>query len=628
MAGERALRILLLGALLASPVPALAADAPEEPDTTGEGAIIVLATGSATPADSTGQAVTVIAEDEIEAAQGLDLTRALERVPGLSWTRNGGPGSFTGVRLRGADAEQVLVLVDGVREEDVSAPSGGFDFGTLSAGEIGRIEVLRGSNSVPWGSAALGGVIALTSRTVEGVQGELEGGSHGTLRAALATGVEGEGGRLSASAGYARTDGVSAAAAGTEPDGFRNWRVGGRGMLHLSPGLQLRAGARLSDTRTQIDGFAPPAYAFGDTGEVQATRQGSGRIALEYSGATIDLSSGVALASTRRSYFDSADAQLATYAYRGRSLRWEGKGRVQGPAGLQLDFGGDSEWTRYSGTYDPQATARIASGHVLVGWEGRSGAFRAGLRRDDHSRFGGTWTAGANGTYRLAPGLRLLASFGEGFKAPTLFQLLSKYGNAALRPETARSFDIGLAHEAAGLALSATLFRRDSRDLIVFASCESAGRCLDRPFGLYENVARARAEGLELEAGAALPAGLRIDAAYAYVAARSRDRAGPDGQGADLPRRPRHMLSAALAWQHGPLSLGTDLRLVSASFDDAANLRRLDGHALVAVTASRQLGERLELFGRIENLFDTSYETVAGYGTWGRAAFLGIRAGL
>src|SRR3990167_8790511 len=102
--------------------------------------ITVIATGSETPLSKTGQPVTVITADEIQSIQGPDITRVLERVPGLTITRNGGPGSFTGVRLRGSDAEQVLVLVDGVRLEDVSAPSGGFDFGTLTPGGVERID--------------------------------------------------------------------------------------------------------------------------------------------------------------------------------------------------------------------------------------------------------------------------------------------------------------------------------------------------------------------------------------------------------------------------------------------------------------------------------------------------------
>ena len=220
--------------------------------------ITVIATGSQTSLDKVGQPVTVITADEIQSIQGPDITRVLERVPGLTVTRNGGPGSFTGVRLRGSDAEQVLVLVDGVRLEDVSAPSGGFDFGTLTPGGVERIDVLRGSNSIVWGSAAIGGVIAVQSRDLNGIEASAELGANDSYLADAAAGLSSDFGALTLNGGYSSSGGVSAAAVGTEPDGFRQWRVGGRGRVNLSQDLAIVATARYADTRTDIDGYPAP----------------------------------------------------------------------------------------------------------------------------------------------------------------------------------------------------------------------------------------------------------------------------------------------------------------------------------------------------------------------------------
>lgn len=611
---------ILICMLLAISQPVLAE--PNEP--TEDERIVVVASGSSLAIDSTGQSINVLTLADIQQAQGVDLTRALERVPGLSWTRNGGPGSFTGVRLRGADSEQVLVLVDGVRVEDVSAPSGGFDFGTLAPGEIGRIEVLRGSNSVPWGSAALGGVVALTTRAIDGAEVQVEYGNHDTLNGQALVGLAGEDGRITASGGYARSDGVSAAATGSEADGYSNWHAGVRGALALAPGLDLVGNARLADTRTQIDGFPPPTYfIFGDTPEFQDTRQASGRAMLTYASDGFDLNSGVSLASTRRDYFDPTFSTDPSFGYRGRSLRWEMTGRARLPADLRLDFGADNEWNHFTSTFDARATARATSGHAQLGWVGDAGTLAIGLRRDDHNRFGGAWTLGGNGTLRLPEDLRLLASYGEGFKAPTLFQLLSSYGNVGLRPERSHSMDIGVAYDGEGLALSATIFNRQSRNLIAFVSCASLNRCADRPYGLYDNVARTRAQGLEVEANARLSETLHVSAAYAYT--RARNRSGIS-RGNDLARRPEQMLTTAIDWTGDHFAVGADLRWVGASFDDAANARRLRGHALAALRAKVPLTGKVALFGRIENLFNSRYETVADYGTWGRAAFIGFRA--
>lgn len=588
--------------------------------------ITVLAIGSALPIVASGQPVSVLDAQDLAQVQGADLTRALERVPGLGWTRNGGPGGYTAVYLRGAGAEQVLVLYDGVRVEDVSAPSGGVDFSLYGPGEVERIEVLRGASSVPWGSAAIGGVIALTSRALHGAEAQLEVGSKGTRTADVAIGLSGDGGHITLTGGRARTAGVSAAAAGVERDGMRRWRAGARGRLALAPGLALVGSARTAGLRSAIDGFAPPNYQFGDTAEVQRTRQQAGYGGLDYARGSLALASGLALAHNRRTYADPALGPGLQSAFAGRSLRWNLVGSLRLPHSLHLGFGADSEWTRYASTFDPRAAARLASSHALLGWSGEAGSLALGIRRDEHDRFGGAWSTGASGTVRLVEGLRLTGAWGEEFKAPTLFQLLSDYGNTALQSETGRSTDLGLAYGGGNVRASATLYQRRSRNLIAFVSCTSLGRCADRPFGLYANVAAARAQGVELEVRMQPLVGLSLQAAYSFGEARNRTAGSQFGN--SLPRRPRHLATLGADWSPGTgwPSLGADLRWVSASFDDAANLQRLGGHVLLAVRSSMALGKGVELFGRIENLGRARYETAAGYGTWGRAAFVGARA--
>jgi vitamin B12 transporter len=586
-----------------------------------EDVITVVATGSEQRLDWSGQPVAVVGRAEIETIQGPDLTRVLERLPGVTVSRNGGIGGFTAASLRGANAEQVLVLVDGVRAADVAAPAGGTDLGNLLAGEVERIDLLRGANSVVWGSDALAGVIAVTTRDVDGLAASAEYGANDSLTGDLAAG--GRIGALSGTldGGYSRTDGVSAAAAGTEPDGFRQWRIGGKARLAFGR-FALVANARTADGRLEIDGYPPPAFTFADTPEYQTTRQSSGRLGAEYAGDTLELRAGYALSDTRRAYFDPRQSDDPNYRTWGSSRRANFSGRVG--ERVTLDFGADSEWTRFHTSTDAERRARLASVHALAGWHPEGANLAAGVRYDDHSRFGGAWTLGANGSVELGHGWRAVASYGEGFKAPTLVQLLSDYGNAALTPERSRSFDAGveLGDRNAPLHIAAHAFRRDTRDLIDFVSCfgTGAGICANRPFGTYDNVGRARARGFEIEGGARIGARLHAAAVYSFVDAVDR------GSGRALARRPRHALTASLDWT-GPrgLVLGGDVRLVGDSFDDAANLVPLDGYALVDVRASLPVSETFELYGRIENLTDADYVEVAGYNTRGRAAFVGAR---
>jgi vitamin B12 transporter len=292
-----------------------------------------------------------------------------------------------------------------------------------------------------------------------------------------------------------------------------------------------------------------------------------------------------------------------------------------------LEFGGEGEWTRFETLFDAQRQTSIWGAYAQAGVESRGFAAHVGLRRDRHRQFGGATSLGADASYALGEGFRLRASYGEGFKAPTLFQLLSDYGNPALRPERSRSYDAGLAWRTRSDATwgAITLFRRDSRDLIDFVSCygSTGGLCAGRPFGTYDNIGRTRAEGFEVELGLSPSAALHTQLAYSYTTAI--DRAART----DLARRPRHALTASLDWKT-PLraTVGGEARLVGDSFDDAGNSVPIDGHVVVDLRASVPLNARIELFGRIENAFDARYVEVAGYGTRPRTAFVGARVRL
>ncbi len=607
MEGIRVKYLFLLTSSAILVAPALAQDRQDgEP-------ITVVASGTAQPVSQTGQSISVIDADQIAAVQGPDLIRVLERLPGVSLARSGPLGSQTSLFVRGANSQQVVVTLDGVRLADVAAPSGGFDLGTMVTGGIDRVELLRGSNSVVWGSDAIGGVLALTSAEFSGLRAGIEYGANATLSADAALGTQGNGYGLTLSGGHVRSDGISAFAGGTEPDGLRQWHGSLRGRADLNDRLTLVAAARYADHRVDFDGFPPPAYSFADTPEYQATRQGSGRVGLDYAAGATMLKLGVAYSDTRRDYFDDAASAAPNFATAGKSWRADLSGKADLTPAVTLNFGADSEWTRFSTSFDPAKAARIASAHLLLGYHVGGLHLSAGTRIDDHDRFGTHWTFGANGAIDLAQNLRLRAAYGEGFKAPTLYQLYGYGGNLALQPETSKAYEAGLeygAHNGHG-RIAITLFRRDSRNLIDYVW----------PDG-YFNTGRTRAEGVEMEAGAALTD--RLLARFAYTHLKATDRAA----GKDLPRRPQDLVSAGLDWTTplAGLTLGADLRLAGDSYDDRGNVTRLDGYGLLTLRAAVPLDARFELYGRIENVTDSGYETVASYGTYGRSAFVGVRA--
>ncbi len=593
------------------------------PDRPAAPSITVTANGLGTDLRNTGQAVTLIDRAEIEAVQGADPARVLRRTPGLSIGRNGGMGSFTGVSIRGANAEQVLVLVDGVRVADPASPAGGFDFGNLLLGTVGKLDILRGSNSTIWGSDAIGGVIDITTRGESGVVGSVEYGSRDTLYASAAGGLAEDSYFLGLTGSWYRTDGISSAASGTEADGFEQVALGSSAFVDLTDRLEAFAHANWSEGDLDLDGYAPPAFLFDDTLDTQRTRRAWGDAGLAFYGNDLTLRAAYSLADTERDNFD-ADG-IETFASDGHSERLSLRGEYRAIGPVTVAFGADQEWLDYATSFDPAAQADIFGAYVQLGFVMGRVAAHIGSRVDDHSLFGGDASYGADVSYGLGEDWRLRASLGEGFKAPTLFQLFSDYGNRRLVPEESTSFDIGLekGQRGRGAHFALTAFNRDSDDLIGFLSCfgSTAEVCDGRPFGTYDNVARARAHGIEIEGGFDVASGLRLSGVYAFVDAEDRTT------GFDLARRPHHMATLFADWNAASgLSLGADLRLVGPSFDDAAQSVALKGYELVDLRAALPLSEGVELTGRIENLFDADYRTTAGYGSPGRSAYVGVRA--
>ena len=574
----------------------------------------ITVTGFNVRVDDTGHAVTVLDADEIDAVQGPDLTRVLTRVPSVVFNRNGPLGAFTAVRVRGGANEQLLVLIDGVRVSDPAAPSGGFDFGTLTTGTIGKIDVLRGSNSTIWGSDAVAGVIDISSRGAPGVQGQVEYGARDTLSARASAGIESDATYAGVGASYVTTDGFSAAAAGSEADGFEQIAVTGSVFHSLTSTVELFAQGRYAQGENEFDGFPPPTFALADTLDVQDSEQLSAIVGANYFGQDLSLRASASFADTSRDNFDEGTG-VTTFTSDGQSRLVQLRGEYRLIGGLTLAFGGSSEWTDYETLFDAGNDANITGGYVQAGWVLGNLAARAGVRIDDHSAFGSETSFGGDVSYALGNGWRLRASAGEGYRAPSLFQLYSDFGNAELQPETSTSFDVGVAKTSTDgrFAFAATAFRRTSANLIDF----------DLDTFTYANLARARAQGFELELTLRPTDRLGLGSAYAYTEAENRDT------GLALARRPRHALSVWGDWET-PLGLilGGDVRLVGGSFDNAGNTVPLDGYVTLDLRARYPIGDAFELFGRVENVFDTAYETAAGYASAPRGAFAGIRVGL
>ncbi|HWU72259.1 MAG TPA: TonB-dependent receptor [Sphingomonas sp.] len=621
-------------AAIATAVPAWAQETPAATDDQSvvipgvirKDDIVVTATGVPQSPEDIGQAVTVIDRQTIEQRQTVAIADLLATTPGVTVTRNGGIGTLTAVRIRGAEGEQTLTLIDGVRVNDPSSPGGAFDFANLLAGSIDHVEVLRGPNSVPWGSQAIGGVVNVTTmQPADGLQarGNVEYGSFNSVFAN--GGVSGKSGIVAASlnAGYLKTDGISAASSGTEPDGYRQFGATGRVRIALADNISLDLRGYYAHSKVDIDGFAfVPPYLPIDDGEYAKTQELYGYAGLNATFLNGRFKNRVAftIADINRDNFDpSFSTKTPSFLARGRSERYQYQGDFQVVDQVRIVAGAEHETSRFNdGTLFKSRGVTSFYGEAILSPIDRL-TITGGVRYDDDSAFGGHTTWGANAVYTLPTETTIRASYAEGFKAPTLYQLYGPFGlgNKDLKPETARSYDIGVEQKLIGntVSASATWFHRDTTNQIDY----------DPGTFSYGNIDRARAEGVEVALNLRPSSTLTLSAAYSFIDAKNRARTDINFCN-DLARRPHQSVSASIDWKT-PIGLGVGATVLTVgdSFDDAANLNRLDGYTVVGLRADLPVGDKFSIYGRVDNLFDEQYTVVRGYNTPGRAAYGGIR---
>lgn len=592
---------------------------------TQEDEIVVTASGFEQPRSETGQAIEIVSRDRLDQLQSPTIADALQTVPGVSIATRGGLGGQTSAFIRGGSSAQTLVLIDGVRLNDLTSPNGAFDFGALMTGNIGRVEILRGPNSVIWGSQAIGGVVNVQSiAPVSGFEGRMasEYGSYDTKR--LNANIAGTSGALEGSMGgaFVKSDGISALAGGTERDGYANATANARLKVHVSDSFALDVRSYYNRARVEADS----EFGVGANGlPVSRNRQFVGYIGAQFALLDGRLHNRIAYTRTdlKRIGTDPVAFSFYNFNVRGAIDRAEYHAAFDMDAALTFVAGGAYERTFASISFEG-AAPDIARNDVVSGFGQilvrpvMGLTLSAGVRHDAYSDYGGQTTLGGNAAFTPNDGRTMFrATYGEGFRAPTLTEGQPPYGNPQLKPETARNFDLGVEHQflESEAQLFATYFNRRSNDLIAYSSVTAQS----------ENIDKVTSTGLEAGINLTPTSNLDIRASYTRVDAINRSAGADAGKRQTL--RPQNSLSLSADWQ-APfgLSLGSSLLLIGHSFDDKANNVRLNGYALVGLRASMPLNDQLEVYGRADNLFNADYTVVSGYNSFGRHATIGVRA--
>ncbi|MCA1951676.1 MAG: TonB-dependent receptor [Hyphomicrobiales bacterium] len=629
--------------------PAFAEDAVPSPASGLD--ITIFAERIPTAIQRTGSAVTILKAEDIARANPLSLADALRQVPGLDITETGGPGSSAVIRLRGANAGQTLVLIDGIRINDPASASGEFNASLIAPALIERIEVLRGPQSALHGSDAMGGVINIVTRRGGGAPRyslTTEGGSYGSLSTSgAASGSAGAwsyaaSGLAQKSNGFSRygyrIGRLTPAHGGYESDGLS--RLAGFGRLGYDPGTGFRLDLSATAHQTRADYDA----AFGSTPDSSSRlRQTFSQVAAKAELDTLDgrLTHGLQIFANRtdRRYFDvhPGFGSSSRSDFIGDRLGAEYQGLIRlAPFGT-LILGGRYEQERvalFSQNYAPTAAARAKTlgaeqqtRALFALWQvpvGERLTVSLGGRYDSVAGIDAFPTWRTTLAYRiLETGTKLRASAGTGAKAPTLYQLRSPdYGTPTLAPEHSFGVDAGFDQSLfEGRATgSVTVFANRFRNMIDFAA---GSHCRpSQTFGCYLNVARASTSGIETALDIDIaPERLRLRTTYTYLHAKDRKT------NLTLARRAPHFGRVAL--QITPftgLLIEPALLLSSERFSSTGERNRLAPYARLDIRAEYALSTTYRLHGRIENLTNARYQEVFNYGTTGRAYYAGLNA--
>lgn len=580
---------------------------------------VVTATRTEQPLSDLVADVSIVDRETIEASGAAGVTDLLARLPGVEITRNGGVGNASSVYVRGAEQRFTAVYIDGVRIDSQS--TGGALWEQIPLAQIERIEVLRGPAAAVYGSDAIGGVIQLFTRKGEGPAQPYVGvglGSQGTREIeAGVSGTAGPEGALDYALGlaHARSSGFDAKASGThnpDDDGYRS--ASGSARLGYRINAQHRIGANLLVSRLDsgYDGFTYKPAAPEDDRNKHRLHTAGAHWAAQWSevySTRVSVSDAVSRYETMPSPYRT-ETQLRGYLWQND---WRlGAHRLSAALERREDHIDNPALDAWSTSL---ARSRAQNGLALgYGFTAGAHTVQANLRHDDDSEFGGKGTGSLAYGYGFAPGWRATASVGTAFRAPTLYQRFSEYGDATLRPESSRNAEIGVRYAQGRSSFSAVAYRNRVSNLILFAG---AGSCAST-FGCYANTARAEYSGVTLAASHRL-AGVQVHGSIDLQNPRDLDT------GKQLARRAKRHATLGADTVIAGWTLGAELQASGRRFDNAANTNVLGGYTLVNLYASTRVAQDYRLLARIDNAGDKDYQTARTYATGGRQLYIGLK---
>ena len=619
--------------------------------------VVVSATKTEIPVKQVTSAVEIIDGEQLQQRRVKTVAEALRLAQGLAVFQSGGPGTIVDVRMRGGTPEQTLVLIDGAIVN--SATTGAYDFAFLTTDNIERIEILRGSQSMLWGSDAMGGVINITTkrgRDTPNIAGFFEYGSFNTLREGA--NLTGKKGPVDFALSLSRWDTVSFSAinyrrGATERDGYHNWQGSVRLGAELPKEGRLEFDFRWMQGIVNFDGFTlagDPAdvlgagsqsnqYVFAGSYVQPITSWWSQKLTL--SRATDNLAShsgtfernvvtGVEGPVDPSNMFNS---DIDTTSNR---IEWQHNFQLGKPLLLTAGYQFREQLGEITDFVLPMQSIpnKIVSSNAgfaeaqLNLWDRLFGT--AGIRQDKYNVFGSATTYRVTGGYlHQETGTKIRGSYGTGFRAPSINELFfPNFGNPNLQPEKSQGLDVAVDQTLfkERVTLSAGYFWTRYRNLIL--SVFDLTACPAPFFFCAQNAGLARAEGVEASAKFKLVEdqpwirSLYLQFQYTYTSTTNLT----NNQDTRLPKWPLNQWSTVLSYQPiESLRVNVEGRYVGQRFNDTSNQQSIPSFLVWNLAATYDVNRRIQLYTRVDNLFNEKYEEVLFFGTPIRSIFGGVR---
>lgn len=601
--------------------------------------VVVTATKFPAKLREVGKVMQVITRDEINRSAGRNLGELLQRQAGL--TVNGATnnlGTNQSVYLQGASAGNTLILLDGVPLNDASGISAEFDINSIALNQLERIEILKGAQSTLYGSDAVAGVINLITTA-------------GTNRS---------GGQVTAVAGSYDTYRLQAQLSGSD-DSLFHYQVG---YTRIQSGGFSSAADTVANRKFERDGFSQDAF-MASLG-FKASKQTNGKVFARFNRNLVDIDAG-AFADDADYRFRNLNINMGTawqhqfrkgtwymnyqYNWVDRQL-WDGSNSVGGFAQTQRAsyisqqhtaetyatfdvrrnikwlVGADWRLNRTDQSYrstsvfgpfeskplgvDTTRTTQLSAFTSLFLQPVKQVNVELGGRFNHHSIYGTNGTFSANASWQLHRHWRLFGNVGSGYRVPSLYQLFSEFGNAALRPEQSINTQLGVQWQQEHIQVRLNGFMRRIKDVIVFYTDPTTFA------SFYRNDDEQRDQGMEAEITVQPWRHLHFSANYSYVDGeiRTTTAAGKDTAVFNLFRRPAHTLQANLTWHPTRAwTIRTQWRHVSHFFEPrfAAAPFRMAGFYTWDVYADYQLNRTWRVFLDVQNLTDRQYMEIRGF---------------